>query len=687
MKKSAVKSKQSDKVASELRFIARHGLCLLFGIATSCCSVFSGCSPFGISLVSALPSGYLASGTAGAIAGYLLFGTSPIKYVCAIFVVAIIRYSLSNYKRLGEKAIFSPLVAMVCCLIVSLTYAFSSNADVMGIALSISESLFAGAGAFFIDNAFGIKLSRGIRSINGRELSCAVLAACMVLSGLTRFDFYDVSPARIVMLYAVLFCARVGKEAWGSMGGVLAGLVGVLSGGGAYLAGAYASAGLVGGVFSQFGQLASAAAFFLSGSVVAITLSEMSAILPYVYELAIASVLFALTPQALSIRVEGLLRPIHDKVVSTEQGKAVSQRLSGASKAVFEAAESIDTVTQTLISTAPDSTDEVAEMVYHELCEGCGLHNFCYEQNTEACEKAFEALCRINKEQGKATSENAPPAFMRRCIKSEEFLQLFNAFYYDFAEKSGAEKRAAEIRERIYSEFGLAARILGDVAQDYENDELLDRRLEPRVMSVMNSYRIFPSKILCRVGKTGKMSIEVTVPEMRGRIDKFPITKTLCEACRRSFEMPKIVADSKQTVLIFREKPAYKIKIGSHRIAGDDSRISGDCCRTFELSDGKQALMISDGMGSGGRAAVDAAMSVNIISKLAQAGMSFVCALEIANATLLSGGETEALTTIDLAIIDAFSGRVEFLKAGATRSFVRHNYRAVPIEAVALPIG
>lgn len=688
MKKSAtVKTKQVIKGATELKLLARQGLCLLFGLALSGCSIFSGCAPFGISLVSALPSGFLASGTAGAVLGYFLLGTNPIKYVCAIFVVAIIRYSLSNYRRIGEKSVFSPLVALLCCAITSLAYAFSANAGVTEIAMSISEALFAGAGAYFIDNAFKIKPSRGIKSLNGRELSCAVLTACMVFAGLSAFQIYGVSPSRIIMLYAILLCAKIGKETWGSVAGVLAGLVGVLSGGGAYLAGAYASAGLVGGVFSQFGQLASALMFFLTGSVVAITLSEMGEILPYIYEFAISSVLFAITPQTLGIKIEGLIRPVQDRIVHIEQSKAVAERLSGASRAVYEAAESVDTVTQDLISTAPETVDEVSERVYQEICSECGLHNFCWEQNTQACEKTFADLCAINESTGRATSENAPPSFLRRCIKNEEFLQFFNACYNDFTEKGQAEKRAEEIRERIYNEFGLAARILGDVAQDYESDEVLDRKLEPRVMSVMNSYCIFPSKILCKVGKTGKMTVEVTVPEMRGRLDKFPVTKTLSEACRRSFEMPKLITQDKQTVLLFKEKPAYKVKIGMHRIAGDDSRISGDFCRSFELNDGKQVMMISDGMGSGGRAAVDAAMSVNIISKLTQAGMSFVCALEIANATLLSGGETEALTTIDLAIIDAFSGRVDFLKAGATRSFVRHNYRAVPIEAVALPIG
>ena len=687
MKKTAVKTNQSEKGVAELKLLFRQVLCLLFGLALSGCSIFSSCAPFGISLVAALPSGYLASGTAGAVVGYFVFGNNPIKYVCAIFVVAILRYSLSNYKKIGEKAGFSPLVALICSAITSLTYAFSANAGITEIAMSISEALFAGAGAYFIDNTFKINLSRGIKTLSGRELSCAVLSACMVLTGLSSFTIYGISPSKVIMLYIVLLCAKIGKEIWGGVAGILSGLVGILGGGGAYLASAYASAGLVGGVFSQFGQLVSALMFFLTGSVVAISISEMGEILPCIYELAIASVLFAITPQAISIKIESFVRPVQDRIIHIEQSKAVSDRLSSASKAVYDAAGSVDTVAQTLISSAPTSLDEVSERVYQELCSDCGLHNFCWEQNTQACQKTFAVLCELAESSGRVSIESAPPNFSRRCIKNEEFLQIFNACYNDFTEKGQAQKRAEEIRERIYDEFGLAARILGDVAQDYNSDEVLDRKLEPRVMSVMNSYCIFPSKVMCKISKSGRLSIEVTVPEMRGRIDKFLITKTLSEACKRSFEMPKIIAQGKHSALIFKEKPAYKINIGMHQIAGDDSRISGDFYRSFELNDGKQVMMICDGMGSGGRAAVDAAMSVNIISKLTQAGMSFVCALEIANAALLSGGENEALTTVDLAVIDAFSGRVDFFKAGATRSFVRHNYRSIPIEAVALPIG
>ena len=302
MKKSAVKTKQSDgSIPRELKILLSQAACIMVGLALSQCSLFGGVAPFGVSLVAALPSGYLASGTAGAVVGYFLLGTNPIKYICTIFVVAIIRYSLSNYRRIGERAAFAPLVALLCCAVTSLAYAISANADVMGISMSVAEALFAGAGAYFIDNAFKIKTSQGFKNLSGREVSCAVVAVCMAFTGLSNFEIGGVSPSRIVMLYAVMMCARIGRETWGSVGGVLAGLVGILSGGGAYLAGAYASAGLVAGVFAQFGALATSIMFFLTGSVVAITMSEMGEILPYIYEFAIASGLFAVTPAALSL--------------------------------------------------------------------------------------------------------------------------------------------------------------------------------------------------------------------------------------------------------------------------------------------------------------------------------------------------------------------------------------------------
>ena len=97
--------------------------------------------------------------------------------------------------------------------------------------------------------------------------------------------------------------------------------------------------------------------------------------------------------------------------------------------------------------------------------------------------------------------------------------------------------------------------------------------------------------------------------------------------------------------------------------------------------------VLSDGMGTGGRAAVDGGMAVSIFSKLIKAGLGFDCALKVVNSALLIKSEDESLATLDVISVDLYNGEVTFRKAGAALSFIRKNGDMYRVETPSLPIG
>ena len=97
--------------------------------------------------------------------------------------------------------------------------------------------------------------------------------------------------------------------------------------------------------------------------------------------------------------------------------------------------------------------------------------------------------------------------------------------------------------------------------------------------------------------------------------------------------------------------------------------------------------MLSDGMGTGSRAAVDSAMAAELFSKLIKSGLSFDCALPIANSALLVKSSDESLATLDVVCIDLYTGRTDFMKAGAAATFIRHKDSVASLEQASLPIG
>ena len=98
-------------------------------------------------------------------------------------------------------------------------------------------------------------------------------------------------------------------------------------------------------------------------------------------------------------------------------------------------------------------------------------------------------------------------------------------------------------------------------------------------------------------------------------------------------------------------------------------------------------MVLSDGMGTGGRAAVDGAMASGLISRLLKAGFGYDCSLRILNSSMLFKSTDESLATVDIASIDLFTGSTELYKAGAAPTIVRRSGRTGKAESTSLPAG
>lgn len=100
-----------------------------------------------------------------------------------------------------------------------------------------------------------------------------------------------------------------------------------------------------------------------------------------------------------------------------------------------------------------------------------------------------------------------------------------------------------------------------------------------------------------------------------------------------------------------------------------------------------QALILSDGMGTGAPAALDSAMLCNLVGRLLEAGIPCGSALRLVNSALMVKGGRESLATLDTAAVDCYTGTAVFYKAGAAPTFLRRQGRAMRLEATSLPAG
>ena len=98
-------------------------------------------------------------------------------------------------------------------------------------------------------------------------------------------------------------------------------------------------------------------------------------------------------------------------------------------------------------------------------------------------------------------------------------------------------------------------------------------------------------------------------------------------------------------------------------------------------------MILSDGMGTGGRAAVDGAMASGLMSRLIKAGFGYDCSLRILNSSMLFKSTDESLATVDIASIDLFTGETKLYKAGAAPTIVRRSGKTGKVQSTSLPAG
>ena len=170
-------------------------------------------------------------------------------------------------------------------------------------------------------------------------------------------------------------------------------------------------------------------------------------------------------------------------------------------------------------------------------------------------------------------------------------------------------------------------------------------------------------------------------------ISKSVLTKEVSISCGRAFESPMISYEGDRAKITLCERPNFDVEIGSAQHIYGNGELCGDCLNYFNNGMGSTVLILSDGMGTGGRAAVDSNMAVSIMSKLLKAGLSYDCSLQVVNSSLMIKSEEESLSTLDIVDCNLFTGKTEFLKAGACVTYIKKNSRLYKKDMSSLPIG
>ena len=653
------------------------------GFVMSGASILLTAAPFGVAWAGAAAPDLAVSATAGAMAGYLLLfaGAGSLRYLASLALLFGLRWALGFLPR-HRIPFYTPLLAALSIAVTGLAVILSEGPTPYSVALVCCETaITATAGMLFV------KASRALRA--GATLTrtsgvCIGVGLAVLYMGFSAFTVGGFSPARMLAFCCLLFCANCLSTGAGSAVAIAAGLVAALAGQPWMLA-VYCAAGLAAGVFSPLGRFGSAVSM-TAGALLALAAQRppSPSALALAVECAAASGLFFFAPPEV-IRRLGLIRSADAASGRMLRQAAVSrltelgQALSGIGTLTGEIARQLETI-------RGEDADQLLSRACAEVCRHCPDSPRCwqsgYRDTADAVGQAFAAV----RSGRTATAQDLPPHFV--CPRRDSLLDALNARAGTVRERRAQRRQLSQLRSVASDQFDGMGALLCSLADSLAGYGCAPDATADAVSRALRGRCRELDELSCYLDGEGRIGILARLPERHAaRLSSPETAAELSEALGEEIGEPQVSLRDGEARLCWSARTPFCIETAFLQRAAHRNRYCGDDCRILPQVGGRAALLLADGMGVGSPAAVDAGLCTELLERLITAGASPQPALRLVSAALLSGGGEERLCTVDAAILDLFTCRLDLYKAGAAPTYVLRQGRAAAIETPSLPVG
>lgn len=687
----ALKRKTSDNRNDFVRNGAVNFIYLLCGLLVSRGTLLGTLAPFGASYAAAVPKKYLFSSLVGTAFGYILLKpTDSFRYIAVIVAIGALRWLMGDIEKVSKSRLFAPLAAFLPTLATGIALLFASTSTLSSFADCFIEAVLSGAAAYFI--SVSVQLAdekRGISAYTRQETASLVMTGCVLILAFGSITFENISLGRIIAITAVLLCARYGGVNGGAVCGIATGAVfSIASRAQGFVCGGFAFGGLIAGMFAPVGKLGCAIAFLISNGIMSLAFGQNTQLAAVLIESLIGSVVFMVLPK----EVGNIISPVFSNEKNSSLGetlrKNIVMRLDFASKAIYNVRNDVNSVSDKLKDLYSPSFSVVCENVEKEVCNNCGLKTYCYEHRQGVTRDDFFRLEELLEAQGRISESDVEDAFVKNCCKKGEIARSMNLNYREYLSAIEAQRRVSDVRGVVAGQFSGVSDILSDLSDEFKNTMRCDLDSSERIISALSALGAIPVECICLVSDGGRMSVELELSSKGdSKLSKGTIMREVSKCCGRRFDLPTVICEGDRIRAALCEMPVYDVEIGSDQHIANNGKLCGDCLDYFNDGFGKTYALVCDGMGTGGRAAVDGNMAVSVMGRLLRSGLSADSSLQIVNSALMVKSEDESLSTLDLTGVDLYTGKVTLKKAGAPATFIRKNGRVMVREMPSLPVG
>ena len=618
-----------------------------------------------------------------------------LKYIGVLLGIML----LTKLVELRKKTVTPLKMALICGILISLA-GFAYSAGLNGLEcinlwqtalISSLEGVAAFAMVFVFNYAVRIFLYHKSENTlsNEEQISLGITLALCVFA-FRGFLMHTHSVLETLILFVILYIGYCYGAGGGTIAGACIGSVMAYQQSDVSLPGFMAMLGILAGAFREKGRLASGLAYMagviLTGYLGVPWLLDIASL----QGMAAAVLVFVLLP-------EGLIAGRKPSVQNKDQEERASietvtrNRLKAFSDSFRKLAGTFNAGVAPRSLLSPEEVDEAFDELTRNVCASCSRCDYCWEKEYEQTYHAASNILDYVAQNGDMARSEVPLSFKKHCINIDRFLNETSRVMEVAKLNLNWRNRMMESRLAIAGQLGEVAEIIDDFSAELGADKAVDRPETATLRQRLSMSKVCVKRLTVAKKPNGRRSIYMVAKMRRGRC---MTAREICDVIREVFGRPFMLAKGCRMVISrdfntyeFVEDIHLKTVQGVAQAVKSQEDVSGDSYTFLPLSGGQMIMSLSDGMGSGQLASKDSEYIIELLEQLLDTGFGKQSAVRLINSMMFLRSDQKAFSTIDMSILDLYSGVCEFIKIGASTTYIKHRSGVEAIRSETLPVG
>ncbi|SNX54286.1 stage II sporulation protein E [Thermoanaerobacterium sp. RBIITD] len=685
----AKKENNTKTQNGNIRFIINAIIFTLIGFIIGRAQILENLLPFGVAYFAVLimfRRKYFIAGIGIYLGTLTLTNVNSTKY---LFVFILILFLETLFKVKSKNIFKVSIITFLSLFTIGIIYSKAYGFLLFDIMTTFYESIVAMLMVFIFNQAISLLNRTNRKVISNEEIISLCILIGLIILGLNNIMLWKFTLNSAVGILVILLSSYIGGVGTGTSVGTTIGLLGSLS----LLqtptsVGLYGFAGLLSGSMKKLNRLGIVLGFLVATAIMTFYINASTKLLINPYDLALASALFLAVPKKYLDKLLFIVKgnkDLSERNYSVKLKEVVTDKLKEYSEVFDELGKSFKKANERILDHKDISY--LFEEIANKTCTDCAMYKTCWDKDFYFTYKSmFEMVENL---EGSGSIENNK--LYKKCIK---FPELFNCTKHNlqlYKINMQWRERLKDAKNIVSNQLKGISTAISNMADDISMNITFKDELEQHIMVELDKRGIPVEDVIvydtgdgnvvikiykkaCYAAKECERKVIPAVSEIMG--EKYERKNTLCS----------INAKGRCTLTLTRAE-SYQVSTGISKVNKNTNKISGDTYSFMELEGGKYMAALSDGMGFGYRAASESSTTISLLERFIEAGFDKGLIVQTLNSILALRSAEEMFSTVDISFIDLFSGDAEFIKIGASATFIKSGKDVDVIESSSLPIG